>query len=102
MIASGVHITIFHSGKRWFAFSPDQTSNVYAGRSLCEAVGKLLVYLRPALSVKIEAAWSDHLRSIPTPDVVQPNELIDAMKLLPEHKERLRGRLMRILHGVGA
>lgn len=95
-------IHLRHVGNRWLCWSPSHSREVFHGRSIGEAVGKLFLYLAPELGVSVDAWWDDQSRTIPQPVVLTPEVALNLLRQAPPGQIRSTGRLIKLLEDSAA
>lgn len=102
MIAGALKVVLIHSGKKWLCASPDNTHRVFGGRSMYEALGKLVAELKHLMSIDADSHWDDDHRTILNPNPEPAWAVAEVMLDSPPNRTRLASQMLDQLNAQAA
>lgn len=90
-----VHLVRFR--KWWIACAPAFTAQMWRGRSMTEALGRLIGNLAVDLGIKVHAELDDTRRHVITDPPVSRWVLEEALADVAEGKKRMAKRILKLL-----
>lgn len=99
-IQGAVRPVLIHTGKSWICLCPAHTREVFSGRSMYEAFGKLIGYLANDLGLTVDARWDDRTRSVFSPSSMSLQSALQVLRDAPIGRQYTAARLIKQLQAA--